>query len=63
MAESNPHASRANDSGSARVCWITTLKRWKNLIRCAQRSHLPIDNNPKENAIRAITIDDLIRTR
>ena len=33
-----------------------TLKRWPALIRYAQSGHLPIDNNPVENAIRPIAI-------
>ncbi|HQS03779.1 MAG TPA: transposase, partial [Halothiobacillus sp.] len=33
-----------------------TLKRWPALIRYAQTGHLPIDNNPVENAIRPIAI-------
>lgn len=33
-----------------------TLKRWPALIRYAETGHLPIDNNPVENAIRPIAI-------
>lgn len=33
-----------------------TLKRWPALIRYAQTGHLPIDNNPIENAIRPIAL-------
>jgi transposase len=33
-----------------------TLKRWPALIRYAQTGHLPIDNNPVENAIRPIAL-------
>lgn len=33
-----------------------TLKRWAALTRYAQSGHLPIDNNPIENAIRPIAI-------
>lgn len=33
-----------------------TLKRWPALVRCAETGHLPIDNNPVENAIRPIAI-------
>ncbi|MHB8455988.1 MAG: IS66 family transposase [Acidiferrobacterales bacterium] len=33
-----------------------TLKRWPALLRYAQSGHLPIDNNPVENAIRPIAI-------
>jgi len=33
-----------------------TLKRWASLTRYAHTGHLPIDNNPVENAIRPIAI-------
>lgn len=33
-----------------------TLKRWPALLRYAQSGHLPIDNNPVENAIRPIAL-------
>ena len=33
-----------------------TLKRWQALIRYARSGHLPIDNNPAENAIRPIAL-------
>ena len=33
-----------------------TLNRWPALIRYAETGHLPIDNNPIENAIRPIAI-------
>ena len=33
-----------------------TLKRWPALIRYADSGHLPIDNNPVENAIRPIAV-------
>jgi transposase len=33
-----------------------TLKRWPALIRYAETGHLPIDNNPVENAIRPIAL-------
>lgn len=33
-----------------------TLKRWQALIRYASSGHLPIDNNPAENAIRPIAL-------
>ena len=33
-----------------------SLKRWSALVRYAQGGHLPIDNNPIENAIRPIAI-------
>lgn len=33
-----------------------TLKRWPALIRYAGSGHLPIDNNPVENAIRPIAV-------
>ena len=45
----------ANGGGSAKALDYT-LKRWKSLIRYAQTGHLPIDNNPVENAIRPIAI-------
>lgn len=32
------------------------MKRWPALQRYAQSGHLPIDNNPIENAIRPIAI-------
>jgi len=33
-----------------------TLQRWPALIRYAETGHLPIDNNPVENAIRPIAV-------
>ena len=33
-----------------------SLRRWPALIRYAETGHLPIDNNPVENVIRAIAI-------
>jgi len=33
-----------------------TFKRWPSLVRYATTGHLPIDNNPVENAIRPIAI-------
>ncbi|TDN57199.1 transposase IS66-like protein [Halothiobacillus neapolitanus] len=33
-----------------------TLKRWPALSRYAETGHLPIDNNPVENAIRPIAL-------
>lgn len=33
-----------------------SLRRWPALIRYAQTGHLPIDNNPAENAVRPIAI-------
>ena len=33
-----------------------TLNRWPALTRYADTGHLPIDNNPVENAIRPIAI-------
>ncbi|SFN27290.1 Transposase, partial [Nitrosomonas communis] len=45
----------ANGGGSAKALDYT-LKRWPSLIRYAQSGHLPIDNNPLENAIRPIAL-------
>ena len=45
----------ANGGGSAKALDYT-LKRWPSLIRYAQSGHLPIDNNPIENAIRPIAL-------
>lgn len=45
----------ANGGGSAKALDYT-LKRWPSLIRYAQSGHLPIDNNPVENAIRPIAL-------
>ena len=33
-----------------------SLKRWEALIAYAQTGHLPIDNNPAENAVRPIAL-------
>ena len=33
-----------------------SLKRWPALSRYADTGHLPIDNNPVENAIRPIAL-------
>lgn len=48
-------ARTANGGGSAKALDYT-LKRWTALIRYADSGHLPIDNNPVENAIRPIAI-------
>lgn len=45
----------ANGGGSAKALDYT-LKRWPSLIRYAHTGHLPIDNNPVENAIRPIAL-------
>jgi hypothetical protein len=45
----------ANGGGSAKALDYT-LKRWSSLIRYAESGHLPIDNNPVENAIRPIAL-------
>ncbi|SDH84955.1 Transposase IS66 family protein [Nitrosomonas sp. Nm132] len=45
----------ANGGGSAKALDYT-LKRWPSLTRYAQSGHLPIDNNPVENAIRPIAL-------
>ena len=33
-----------------------SLKRWPALVRYAETGHLPIDNNPVENAIRPVCL-------
>jgi transposase len=48
-------ARTAPGSGSAKALNYT-LKRWLALIRYAETGHLPIDNNPVENAIRTIAL-------
>ena len=48
-------AQTANGGGSAKALDYT-LKRWPALIRYAKTGHLPIDNNPAENAIRPIAL-------
>jgi len=48
-------AQTANGGGSAKALDYT-LKRWASLTRYAHTGHLPIDNNPVENAIRPIAI-------
>jgi len=48
-------AQTANGGGSAKALDYT-LKRWHSLTRYARSGHLPIDNNPVENAIRPIAI-------
>ena len=48
-------AQTANGGASAKAIDYT-LKRWPALIRYAQTGHLPIDNNPVENAIRPIAL-------
>ncbi len=45
----------ANGGASAKALDYT-LKRWPSLVRYAHTGHLPIDNNPLENAIRPIAI-------
>ena len=45
----------ASGGGSAKALDYT-LKRWPSLIRYAHTGHLPIDNNPVENAIRPIAL-------
>lgn len=48
-------AQTANGGGTAKAIDYT-LKRWQSLIRYAGSGHLPIDNNPVENAIRPIAL-------
>ncbi len=45
----------ADGSGTAKAIDYS-LKRWAAFIRYADSGHLPIDNNPVENAIRPIAI-------
>jgi transposase len=45
----------ANGGGSAKALDYA-LKRWPSLVRYAHSGHLPIDNNPVENAIRPIAV-------
>jgi len=45
----------ANGGGSAKALDYA-LKRWLSLVRYAHSGHLPIDNNPVENAIRPIAV-------
>lgn len=45
----------ANGGASAKALDYT-IKRWTSLARYAYTGHLPIDNNPVENAIRPIAI-------
>ena len=45
----------ADGTGLARAIGYT-LKRWPALIRYVGHGHLPIDNNPVENAIRPIAL-------
>ena len=47
--------STADGSGLARAIDYS-LNRWASLVRYAQTGHLPIDNNPVENAIRPIAL-------
>ena len=47
--------SVADGSGTAKAIDYS-LKRWEAFIRYADSGHLPIDNNPVENAIRPIAI-------
>lgn len=49
------HHILAPSSNSAKAVNYT-LKRWAALIRYAETGHLPIDNNPAENAIRPIAL-------
>ena len=44
------------DGGGTAKAIDYTLKRWQSLIRYAGSGHLPIDNNPVENAIRPIAL-------
>ncbi len=45
----------ANGGASAKALDYT-LKSWPSLIRYAHTGHLPMDNNPVENAIRPIAV-------
>ncbi|MHB8921316.1 MAG: IS66 family transposase [Halothiobacillus sp.] len=45
----------ANGSGTAKAIDYS-LKRWAALSRYAETGHLPLDNNPVENAIRSIAL-------
>jgi transposase IS66 family protein len=47
---------QTENGGASAKALDYTLKSWPNLIRYAHTSHLPIDNNPVENAIRPIAI-------
>jgi transposase len=44
------------DGGGSAKALDYALKRWRALIRYAETGHLPIDNNPVENAIRPIAL-------
>ena len=48
--------ARTANGGSSAKALDYTLKRWPALIRYAETGHLPIDNNPVENAIRPIAV-------
>lgn len=48
--------SRTVSGGASAKALDYALKRWPSLIRYAQTGHLPIDNNPIENAIRPIAL-------
>lgn len=48
-------AQTVNGGASAKALDYT-LRRWSSLVRYATTGHLPIDNNPVENAIRPIAI-------
>jgi len=48
-------AQTVNGGASAKALDYT-LRRWPSLVRYATTGHLPIDNNPVENAIRPIAI-------
>jgi len=47
---------RTAHGGASAKALDYTLKRWPSLIRYAETGHLPIDNNPVENAIRPIAL-------
>ena len=48
-------AAVPDGSGTAKALDYT-LKRWPALTRYAETGHLPIDNNPVENAIRPVAV-------
>lgn len=48
--------SRTVSGGASAKALDYALKRWPSLIRYAHTGHLPIDNNPIENAIRPIAL-------
>jgi Transposase. len=47
---------RVANNGALAKAIDYTLKRWPALSRYAHTGHLPIDNNPVENAIRPIAL-------